>query len=59
MQNMWTESSLGVSWDVSEQLGHALRMFLMSKVKSMAFINTVLIVSYITEYIRGRKKTIR
>lgn len=55
MQNMWTESSLGVSWDVSEQLGHALRMFLMSKVKSMAFINTVLIVSYITEYIRGEK----
>jgi len=52
MQNMWTQICLSVLWEVSKQLGHALRMSIMSKVKSMACINALFIVNYVIQGIR-------
>ncbi len=47
LQHVRTESGLCVSWEIPQQPGHALRMFLMSEVKSMASRNALRIVNII------------
>lgn len=45
LQHVWTRRGPSVSWELSQQPGHALRMLLMSEVKSMSCINALCIVN--------------
>lgn len=53
LQHVWTQSGFGVSWELSLQPGHALRMSLVSKVKSMACLNALGTLSCIIKGIRA------
>ena len=59
LQRVWTQSGLSVSWEISRQPGHALRMLLVSKVKSMACLNALRIISSVIICIREILKTLQ
>lgn len=49
LQHVWTENGFSVPWEISQQLGHALRMSLVSEVKSMACRNALRFLSCVLQ----------